>query len=81
MDCHNLSSAKSFKFFNVPKLLKLIFEIRYAVVLAIINLYDIQASTDSTVLEKLPPDSTEQQAQITLIQDDDGYNWGYAPKS
>ncbi|XP_011024341.1 PREDICTED: pullulanase 1, chloroplastic isoform X2 [Populus euphratica] len=34
---------------------------------------------DSTVLEKLPPDSTEQQAQITLIQDDDGYNWGYNP--
>ncbi|KAF9674926.1 hypothetical protein SADUNF_Sadunf10G0178400 [Salix dunnii] len=34
---------------------------------------------DSTVLEKLPPDSIEQQAQITLIQDDDGYNWGYNP--
>lgn len=34
---------------------------------------------DNTVLEKLPPDSTEQQAQITLIQDDDGYNWGYNP--
>lgn len=34
---------------------------------------------DSTVLEKLLPDSTEQQAQITLIQDDDGYNWGYNP--
>lgn len=31
MDCHNLSSAKWFKFFNVPRLLKLIFEIRYAV--------------------------------------------------
>uniref|UniRef100_A0A6N2M3E6 Glycosyl hydrolase family 13 catalytic domain-containing protein n=1 Tax=Salix viminalis TaxID=40686 RepID=A0A6N2M3E6_SALVM len=34
---------------------------------------------DSTVLEKLLPDSIEQQAQITLIQDDDGYNWGYNP--
>uniref|UniRef100_A0A2P2M5R7 Uncharacterized protein n=1 Tax=Rhizophora mucronata TaxID=61149 RepID=A0A2P2M5R7_RHIMU len=27
----------------------------------------------------LPPDSAEQQAQVTLIKDDDGYNWGYNP--
>lgn len=36
-------------------------------------------SVDAEVLEKLPPDSTEQQAQITAIQNDDGYNWGYNP--
>jgi hypothetical protein len=29
------------------------------------------------VLEELPPDSEEQQAEITAIQDEDGYNWGY----
>ncbi|KAJ8765887.1 hypothetical protein K2173_020403 [Erythroxylum novogranatense] len=34
---------------------------------------------DNKMLEKLPPDSVEQQAQITSIQDDDGYNWGYNP--
>lgn len=35
-----------------------------------------QFFADAEVLEKLPPDSTEQQAQITAIQNDDGYNWG-----
>ncbi|GAB2222658.1 hypothetical protein Droror1_Dr00016778 [Drosera rotundifolia] len=34
---------------------------------------------DATVLEKLPPDSEEQQAQITAIQNEDAYNWGYDP--
>ncbi|GAB2276821.1 Pullulanase 1, chloroplastic [Dionaea muscipula] len=34
---------------------------------------------DTKVLEKLPPDSEEQQAQITAIQNEDGYNWGYDP--
>ncbi|KAJ4829835.1 Pullulanase 1, chloroplastic [Turnera subulata] len=34
---------------------------------------------DNKVLEKYPPDSVEQQAQITSIQDSDGYNWGYNP--
>lgn len=36
----------------------------------------IKSFADAEVLEKLPPDSTEQQAQITAIQNDDGYNWG-----
>ncbi|KAJ4720700.1 Pullulanase 1 chloroplastic [Melia azedarach] len=36
-------------------------------------------SVDTEVLEKLPPDSAEQQDQITAIQNDDGYNWGYNP--
>ncbi|XP_062156540.1 pullulanase 1, chloroplastic [Alnus glutinosa] len=36
-------------------------------------------SVDTKMLEKLPPDSIEQQALITAIQDDDGYNWGYNP--
>ncbi|XP_022765473.1 pullulanase 1, chloroplastic isoform X2 [Durio zibethinus] len=34
---------------------------------------------DSKILEKLPPDSAEQQLQITAIQNDDAYNWGYNP--
>lgn len=34
---------------------------------------------DSDRLAKLPPDSDEQQAQVTAMQDDDGYNWGYNP--
>lgn len=34
---------------------------------------------DTKMLEKLPPDSAQQQALITAIQDDDGYNWGYNP--
>ncbi|KAL5569455.1 hypothetical protein UlMin_026030 [Ulmus minor] len=36
-------------------------------------------SVDTKVLEKFPPDSDEQQALITAIQDNDGYNWGYNP--
>ncbi|KAL9252252.1 Pullulanase 1, chloroplastic-like protein [Drosera capensis] len=31
------------------------------------------------VLEKLPLDSRDQQAQITAIQNEDAYNWGYDP--
>ncbi|CAN8257182.1 unnamed protein product [Cochlearia groenlandica] len=34
---------------------------------------------DTSILEGLPADSTEAQARITEIQDDDGYNWGYNP--
>ncbi|XP_035548009.1 pullulanase 1, chloroplastic isoform X3 [Juglans regia] len=34
---------------------------------------------DTKILEQLPPDSDEQQALITAIQNDDGYNWGYNP--
>ncbi|OAY64857.1 Pullulanase 1, chloroplastic [Ananas comosus] len=30
-------------------------------------------------MAKLPPDSDEQQAQVTAVQDEDGYNWGYNP--
>ncbi|KAG8645291.1 hypothetical protein MANES_10G051700v8 [Manihot esculenta] len=36
-------------------------------------------SVDNSMLEKLPPDSAEQQAHITAFQNDDGYNWGYNP--
>ncbi|CAN1238488.1 Pullulanase 1, chloroplastic [Linum grandiflorum] len=36
-------------------------------------------SIDEKKLENLPPDSDEQQAQITAIQNNDGYNWGYNP--
>ncbi|KAI4339263.1 hypothetical protein MLD38_024223 [Melastoma candidum] len=36
-------------------------------------------SVDFRILEELPPDSVEQQAQVTAIQDEDGYNWGYNP--
>ncbi|CAN1149305.1 Pullulanase 1, chloroplastic [Linum perenne] len=36
-------------------------------------------SIDEKMLESLPPDSEEQQAQITAIQNNDGYNWGYNP--
>ncbi|KAJ4972169.1 hypothetical protein NE237_005268 [Protea cynaroides] len=35
--------------------------------------------TDTNKLATLPPDSEEQQAQVTAIQDKDGYNWGYNP--
>lgn len=28
-------------------------------------------------MAKLPPDSDKQQAEVTAIQDEDGYNWGY----
>nr|KYP60685.1 hypothetical protein KK1_023096 [Cajanus cajan] len=34
---------------------------------------------DTTILESLPPDSDQQQALITAIQNFDGYNWGYNP--
>ncbi|XP_010067208.2 pullulanase 1, chloroplastic isoform X1 [Eucalyptus grandis] len=34
---------------------------------------------DVKKLEILPPDSDEQQFQITAIQNEDGYNWGYNP--
>ncbi|CAI9091194.1 OLC1v1026154C1 [Oldenlandia corymbosa var. corymbosa] len=34
---------------------------------------------DCRLLESFPPDSDQQQAYITAIQDDDGYNWGYNP--
>ncbi|XP_059628366.1 pullulanase 1, chloroplastic [Cornus florida] len=34
---------------------------------------------DNKMLESLPPDSDEQQAHITAIQDEDGFNWGYNP--
>ncbi|CAM8910611.1 unnamed protein product [Rhodiola kirilowii] len=36
-------------------------------------------SVDADILERLPPDSDEQQAHITAIKDMDGYNWGYNP--
>ncbi|XAR52318.1 Limit dextrinase [Bertholletia excelsa] len=36
-------------------------------------------NADMEMLESLPPDSDEQQAHITSIQNDDGYNWGYNP--
>jgi len=36
-------------------------------------------SVDTSLLEGLRPDSTEAQARITEIQNDDGYNWGYNP--
>ncbi|XP_010267259.1 PREDICTED: pullulanase 1, chloroplastic isoform X2 [Nelumbo nucifera] len=34
---------------------------------------------DTDMLATLPPDSDQQQARVTEIQDDDGYNWGYNP--
>ncbi|KAL2651111.1 hypothetical protein R1flu_019239 [Riccia fluitans] len=34
---------------------------------------------DFEMLRKFPPDSEEQQAVITSIQDEDAYNWGYDP--
>ncbi|GMH07890.1 hypothetical protein Nepgr_009730 [Nepenthes gracilis] len=34
---------------------------------------------DTKALEVLRPDSEEQQAQITAIQNEDAYNWGYNP--
>lgn len=38
----------------------------------------LNTCADTKIFEKLPPDSAEQQALITAIQDNDGYNWGYA---
>lgn len=32
--------------------------------------------SDIEKLNSFPPDSEEQQALITAIQDEDGYNWG-----
>ncbi|KAI3989576.1 hypothetical protein MKX01_036185, partial [Papaver californicum] len=34
---------------------------------------------DMDRLATFPPDSDEQQAQVTAIQDEDGFNWGYNP--
>ncbi|MEA2023050.1 MAG: pullulanase-type alpha-1,6-glucosidase [Actinomycetota bacterium] len=34
---------------------------------------------DHSVLATYPPDSEEQQAQVTLTEDLDGFNWGYDP--
>ncbi|XP_042406884.1 pullulanase 1, chloroplastic [Zingiber officinale] len=34
---------------------------------------------DEVEMAKLPPDSDKQQAEVTAIQDEDGYNWGYNP--
>ncbi|KAF5729467.1 hypothetical protein HS088_TW21G01633 [Tripterygium wilfordii] len=36
-------------------------------------------SVDTKLLENLPPDSVEQQSLIMVVQNDDGYNWGYNP--
>ncbi|KEH43309.1 alpha-1,6-glucosidase, pullulanase-type protein [Medicago truncatula] len=36
-------------------------------------------NVDTSVLESFPPDSDQQQALITAIQNFDGYNWGYNP--
>ncbi|KAL8052039.1 hypothetical protein ABFX02_06G187100 [Erythranthe guttata] len=36
-------------------------------------------SVDFQTLESFPPDSDEQQASITAIQNEDGFNWGYNP--
>lgn len=44
-------------------------------------MHEIEAFADNSMLEKLPPDSAEQQAHITAFQNDDGYNWGYAPNA
>ncbi|EPS61390.1 hypothetical protein M569_13407, partial [Genlisea aurea] len=34
---------------------------------------------DFQLLESFPPDSEEQQALVSAVQNDDGYNWGYNP--
>ncbi|KAK4492974.1 hypothetical protein RD792_000301 [Penstemon davidsonii] len=41
--------------------------------------YSIARGVDFQMLESFPPDSEEQQAHVTAIQDMDGYNWGYNP--
>ena len=38
-----------------------------------------QATVDDAVLASYPPDSDQQQAAISAIADDDGFNWGYDP--
>lgn len=40
-------------------------------------LSDLTTLIDTSILESLPPDSDQQQALITAVQDFDGYNWGY----
>ena len=39
-------------------------------------LSNISTLIDTSILESLPPDSDQQQALITAIQNFDGYNWG-----
>ncbi|KAK3023070.1 hypothetical protein RJ639_043085, partial [Escallonia herrerae] len=46
-------------------------------ILGIVAANNSIALTDTLVLESLPPASAEQQAHITAIQNEDGYNWGY----
>jgi pullulanase-type alpha-1,6-glucosidase len=38
-----------------------------------------QVQPDDAVLAAYPPDSDQQQAVITAIRDQDGFNWGYDP--
>ncbi|MEM1206969.1 MAG: pullulanase-type alpha-1,6-glucosidase, partial [Acidobacteriota bacterium] len=38
-----------------------------------------QVELDFGTLAALPPDSEEQQAAVTAIEDQDGFNWGYDP--
>lgn len=38
---------------------------------------DVMSLSDIEILNSFPPDSEEQQALITSIQDEDGYNWGW----
>ena len=38
-----------------------------------------QATVDDALLASYPPDSEEQQALISAVADDDGFNWGYDP--
>ena len=38
-----------------------------------------QATVDDAVLASYPPDSDQQQAAITAVENDDGFNWGYDP--
>lgn len=46
--------------------------------LFICEIWKLWEFADNEMLKKFPPDSTQQQALITPIQNDDGYNWGYA---
>ncbi|MEM8993499.1 MAG: pullulanase-type alpha-1,6-glucosidase, partial [Acidobacteriota bacterium] len=38
-----------------------------------------QVELDFAALAALPPDSEEQQAAVTAVEDQDGFNWGYDP--
>jgi pullulanase len=38
-----------------------------------------QATVDDDVLASYPPDSDQQQAAITAVADNDGFDWGYDP--